>query len=162
METLEEIFLNRTKYHIALVNKYAKLIGKSYPNHDSDKLDNLLYGYKYYSKPHKERTTEEQKSLDDATLIHILTQEHHPEHWTNDNLDGFTRKDYTPNGPIDSTNMPLEAITEMICDWFAVSEEKGTNTAREWFNMVNRTRWKFSLDQEKFILNLISKIEQLS
>ena len=150
-------FTKRTKNHIKLVNKYAHKVGLQFPNHDGDKLTLLSNGYKYYSKPKEERTEEEQKALDDATLIHITTNPHHPESWTNDDLSGFTRKNFTPNGPIDATSMMEPYISELCADWCAVSEEMG-NTPFEWFEKVNGKRWLFSEEQQKLILETLHKM----
>ena len=40
-----EKFKTRTQQHIDRVNKYAKKIDRSYPNHDSDKFNELFDGY---------------------------------------------------------------------------------------------------------------------
>jgi len=154
-------YIERTKKHIERVNKYAAKIGKSYPNHDESKLnpEKLLDAYYIFSVPKEERTREEDANLDMATLIHITTAAHHPEYWTPTNLSGFTRKNFTPNGIIDATEMPEEAMEEMVCDWMAMGDEYN-NTAKEWFHKVNGTRWLFSQEQQSFILNLIDRLEE--
>ena len=157
-EELKQKFIDRTKQHIKLVNYYAGKIGASFPNHDHSKLDILLDGYCYFSKPKEERTPEEQKVLDLATFIHVTNAPHHPEYWTETDLRGFTRGNFTPNGVVDATEMPEECLLEMVCDWQATGTEKG-NSARDWFNQTNGTRWVFSEYQRKFILDLIGKIE---
>lgn len=156
-EDIESKFIERTKYHIALVNKYAQKLGLSFPQHDASKLNDLLFGYCYFIVPQEQRTQEEEHLLDICTLIHIKNSPHHPEYWTDTDLTGFTRVNYTPNGPIDATQMPDECICEMVCDWMAVSEEKG-NTCTWWFNQVNNKRWIFSPHQQELILQLIKQL----
>lgn len=155
-EELEEKFIKRTKEHIARVNKYAKKLGKSYPDHDASKLTTLLDVYKYFSKPREELTKEEDEALNLATLIHIKTTPHHPEYWTNTDLSGFTRINFTPNGIIDATQMPEEYLLEMVTDWCAMSEEFN-NSPYDWFNKVNNVRWLFTPEQQKFILEAIHR-----
>ena len=159
-EELKQEFIERTKKHIALVNEFASKLGKSYPDHDESKLnpEKLLDGYCYFMKPREERTKTEEDALDLVTLIHITNSPHHPEYWTDTDLTGFTRTNYTPHGPIDATDMPEEYLEEMVCDWVSMGKEKG-NTAREWFNSVNGVRWIFSMEQQKFIRDTIRKLE---
>lgn len=157
-EELTQKFLTRLQAHVYLVNKYAAKIDKHYPLHDQSKVDLLLTGYRLYSKPKQERTEEEQEALDLATLIHIKASSHHPEYWSDTNLTGFTRSNYTPNGPIDATSMSESALQEMCCDWCACSEEFGTNTPFEWFDRVNGTRWLFTPEQQMYIKLTLEKL----
>lgn len=154
----EQGFRDRTNKHIALVNKYANKLGLKYPNHDKDKLDTLYKGYINLFKSQSELLTEEEEKLVDAfTYIHVVTNEHHPEYWTDDVLIGFTRKNPIPNGPIDVSKMPFQYIAEMCCDWCAVSEEMG-NTPFEWFDKINQKRWKFSENQQEQIIKLLEAL----
>lgn len=155
-EDYKDDFINRTNQHIARVNKYAKKINKSYPNHDSDKFNELFDGYSLMNK--KDVSEEEQKMIDDATYKHVINNEHHCEHWCNPkDVEGFSRSNPTPHGCLDCTKMPEEAMTEMCCDWCAMSEEFN-NTPFEWFDKVKDTRWHFNEKQEKFILDTLHKL----
>jgi hypothetical protein len=156
-DELKEKFIERTNRHIALVNKYAAKLGLSYPNHDASKLSVLLDGYAFFSKQEEERTEEENMILDIATYIHVTQAPHHPEYWTSTDLSGFTRKNFTPNGIVDATEMPDDALLELCMDWASMSEEFG-NSPFEWFNKVNGTRWLFTSEQQKFILDTLEKI----
>lgn len=150
----KEKYKERLLNHIKAVNHYAAKLGLEYPYHDKSKLDMLFEPYSLWMKPNK--TEEETKMLDQATLIHIRNAPHHPEYWTDTSLEGFTRQNYTPKGPIDATDMPDECIVEMVCDWQAVAHEKG-NTAEEWFKKVNGSRWIFSEHQQYLIKELIKE-----
>lgn len=152
--TLEEIFIERTNNHIKAVNEYAKKLNLSYPLHDKDKLTFLLNGYKYYSLDKNLRTDVQQHALNQATLFHITTQKHHPEYWSDSDLSGFTRENFTPNGIINATRMPKDALIEMVCDWSATADEKG-NSPYDWFYFVNGTRWKFTKLQQDTILDIL-------
>lgn len=149
-------FIDRTKKHIELVNKYARRIGKHYPNHDSDKLGELLNGYSLMNK--ENITDEEQKLIDEATYKHITNNAHHCECWCDPKeIEGFTRKNPTPNGCLDCSKMPNYALEEMCCDWCAMSEEFG-NTPFEWYEKNKDVRWHFNNEQNKFILNTLLKL----
>ena len=155
-EDYKDDFINRTTQHIARVNKYAKKIDKSYPNHDSDKFNELFDGYSLMNK--KDVSEEEQKKIDDATYKHVINNEHHCEHWCDTkDVEGFTRNNPNPHGCLDCTKMPESAMEEMCCDWCAMSEEFN-NTPFEWFDKVKDTRWHFNEEQEKFILDMLHKL----
>ena len=157
-EDLKKTFIQRTREHVKLVNKYASKINKSYPSHDASKFDDLLEGYAFFSKPEEERTQAETDLLDLVTLIHIKNSPHHPEYWTSTNLEGFTRKNCNPHGIIDATQMPKNALEEMCADWSSVSEMRKSNTPMEWFNKVNGVRWLFTPEQQEFIKDTINKM----
>lgn len=154
-EELKQKSIERNTYHINLVNKYGSKIGKEYPNHDASKLGDLLDAYCYYMKPEEKRTKAENDALDLATFIHITNSPHHPEYWTDTDLSGFTRKNFTPHGIIDATDMPLEFIEEMCADWCSCSYEF-KNTPIDWFNKVNGKRWLFDVQQQNHIRNTIN------
>lgn len=155
-EELKQKYIERTQKHVDLVNYFGKKLGREFPNHDKSKFGELLEAYKFFSKPREELTKEEDDALNMATLIHITNSPHHPEYWTTTNLSGFTRKNYTPNGPIDATQMPNEYLEEMVADWCACSIEFH-NTPMEWFNKVNGPRWIFTPEQQEFIRKTIEK-----
>lgn len=156
-EELKNKFIEATKQHIALVNKYASKLGKNFPDHDQSKLNDLLDGYCYIIKPVEERTKTENAALDLVTLIHITNSPHHPEYWTDTNLSGFTRKNPNPNGPIDATEMPDEYLIEMLCDWCSRSYECH-NTPQSWFIKNNGKRWIFSNKQQHLIKDVLRTI----
>lgn len=157
---LKDRFIERTKRHVALVNKYAARAGSEFPNHDKDKLGkNMVEGYMHILNPN--RTKEEEELLDRVTFAHVTLSSHHPEYWTSTDLSGFTRKNFCPNGTVDATKMSCRALVEMTADWCAMSEEFG-NTPYEWFDKVLNTRWKFDPEQVMFIEYLIEKMWDVS
>jgi hypothetical protein len=114
-----EKHIERTLKHIALVNKYGARLGRRYPDHDADKLDPnaLLVPYTYVTMQkmlHIELTGEEKESMDRATFLHIRSNQHHPEFWTNSTtllLARFGRDNEGFNNPIrDASNMPEYAL----------------------------------------------------
>jgi hypothetical protein len=76
----------------------------------------------------------EQLSL--AIRQHTETNSHHPEYW----------------GGVD--NMPEIAIAEMVCDWYARSQEFGTGL-RDWIKQ--NAIQKFKIDLESDQMNWINK-----
>ena len=146
----------RTRAHIERVNKYAKKIDREYPNHDSDKFNELYDGYSLMSKDNV--TKEEQALIDDATFKHVRDNEHHCEHWVDEkDIEGFSRDNPTPHGCLDCSKMPESALEEMCCDWCAMSEEFN-NTPFEWYEKNKDTRWHFNEKQDKFILDTLHKL----
>jgi hypothetical protein len=69
--------------------------------------------------------------LEVAIRQHTLTNPHHPEYWG-----GFA-------------NMPEIAIAELVCDWFARSQEFGTSL-RDWIRDVAIGRFGIDTGSEGF------------
>lgn len=67
------------------------------------------------------------EDLSRAIKQHVATNSHHPEYW----------------GGIE--NMPEIGIAEMVCDWYARSQEFGTGL-REWVKKEAVQRYKIDLD----------------
>lgn len=158
-EELSQKYIDYLVNHINDVNYFALKIGKNYPDHDKSKLTMFFPAYRYTLKPKSERTKEEQEALDMVTYLHVTNASHHPEFWCDKAmLKGFTRANFTPQGCLDCTEMEEEAINQMVCDWASVGKRKG-NSAFEWFERVNGKRWKFNMEQQKYICLLIDKVE---
>ena len=162
-----DVFKDRVQNHIDLVNKYAEIIGHSYPYHDSDKLQGELFEPYALSKKYgqtndtmKGLTEEEAKRYNDATIKHITRNPHHPEYWLKPNdmarVAKFDRNDPPMN--LDCSRMSDAAIIEMCCDWCAMSEEFG-NSPFEWFEKNagflkyddDSVRWRFTNQQYDLI-----------
>lgn len=163
-------FKDRTEKHIELVKKwYGRLIREYYSiplieihAHDASKFTAPEYipyislTWNYYCKDHQIRfdiLDELQESMNEATLHHIRNNPHHPEFW-DDNFDYsmFNSKDRDEVGKsmVNATSMPLSFILEMLADWFAMSEEKGTDPM-DWAEKNVNVRWRFTPEQ----INLI-------
>lgn len=178
MEDYKEKFIERTKKHIDLVNKYANKIGHIYLYHDYDKLSQLLDAYslsvKYggfdLDEERKQMTDEELTRYNNATIKHIISNPHHPEYFLNRAdkervINNFTRDNPPVN--LDCSKMTKEGILEMCCDWCAMSEEFG-NTPFEWLEKTcgyikyddydPPKRWKFTNEQYDLIVNTLSKL----
>ena len=177
MDGDEKFFEERTNKHIELVQRAAKKIVDKYPelepllkqtgNHDASKFIEpertpyieLTQKLKKLDKQDKYETpgTIKNDELNKATLHHITTNSHHPEHHLDDkkeaNLDPEDRDKSVRC--IDASKMPELDMAEMIADWQAMSEELKRNTTREWFNEQRDVRWHFSDEQVAFINKLI-------
>lgn len=85
------------------------------------------------------------KKIDDVVREHIKSNRHHCEYWG----DG----DHNTKG-MDCTAMPDKYIYEMMADWFATAEEKGT-PVMDWYNKSVGTRWVFTDKQKELMLKCI-------
>lgn len=98
----------------------------------------------------------EQEQMHQATIHHVKTNKHHPEFWSKEekciNKDDRDK----PISLIDSTEMPMIYIAEMVCDWLAVSEERGSSV-KDWADSNINIRWKFNQEQIKLIYFLIEE-----
>jgi hypothetical protein len=171
--TKEELFQQRTRYHILLVQKYLdKIIQLKDPrldastlsaekNHDESKFlppEHDAYievNWMYHLKDHGQKYNpppEIQKAMDIATLHHITTNKHHPEAWVTDTLD-LNRKERV----LDVTRMPLSYVAAMVADWLAMSREKGTDPYA-WAREHIDKKWKFGENQKKLIYDLMKKV----
>jgi hypothetical protein len=96
----------------------------------------------------------------EATIHHVLNNRHHPEFHAGEAPINMTNRDKSDK-PIDASGMNTVDIIEMVCDWQAVAEERGANTARDWFNHCSGTRWMFTKDQLGFIDKIIALWEKI-
>lgn len=147
-----------------LVNEYPELSGLTDRAniHDDSKFEEpekTPYIKLTWNK--KEGINEPDEAITQATLHHIKNNPHHPEYHLEDkskaNLSNTNRDDSIE--VIDASNMPAIDIAEMLCDWQAMSEELGTNTAREWYDKVKDVRWHFSEEQDALIDKLLKVFE---
>lgn len=172
-------FISRTRKHIALVQKAADLAAAASPeeygdlptqviNHDASKFQEpeylpyvlLTWQYKCYGEKTKFQVTKEQQAaMHAATLHHIRHNDHHPEAWATEEAQLDANDRDKSKSAIDVSCMPKLAIQHAVCDWWAMSEEKGTNTVRQWYDSVRGTRWVFSRSQEQWIEALIKVFE---
>lgn len=182
-EEREAWFKKRTNAHIRRVRKFAKIIEDSDPekyrglvekakDHDQSKFKEpqrtpyiaLTWQHKWDDyKSYKAPGIIPDKAINDATLLHITTEEHHPEYWTNQkdgDLLNSEDRDAAPKEMIDATKMSPLAIAEMVADWAAMSEELGQGSPRRWADKKVNIRWKFTPEQKKQIYDLISLLEK--
>lgn len=179
----EEWFDHRTLKHIDLVQKAAKKIEQAHilngedcgnlmqavSDHDASKLVEpertpyveLTWQHKTKQRKYETPGTLPEKDINDATMHHILNNDHHPEFWN---------KEAAKNGKgeaddvkkvqcLDASKMPDLSIAEMVADWQAMSEELKKNTAREWYNSQKDVRWHFSEHQDELISRLLAVFE---
>ena len=168
LQPYQKEFRDRTRKHIDLVNKYAMKIGKHFPMHDCDKLDELFEDYSLMKKKTTfggtnlgdnpdGLTAEEQERLNKATATHITTNQHHAEYWAKekDEIKSFDR--FNPPKGLHCEDMTEEALDEMCADWSAMSEEFG-NTPQEWMAKTVPTRWIFTDEQVEYIKNRLDEM----
>ena len=164
-DAMREHFQKRMKIHINRVNYFAKKLSLSFPNHDSDKFlpENIdiqtKFSWSCFIDKRLER--EEAEELDRVTIIHITTQQHHPEYWLEDKsiLRDFTR--HNPTMGLDCSKMSKIAIYEMCCDWCAMAKQFHSSPLT-WAEKTINKRWLFTEEQVTLIydtLKFLSKDE---
>lgn len=82
------------------------------------------------------------QEIRDGIFHHITHNRHHPE-WHPDHDD-----------------MNMIDIIEMVCDWYAVSKEYGTNID-DWVKDVVPRRYHFGKTKKQMVLKTIAKMKQL-
>jgi hypothetical protein len=187
----ERYFIERTNKHIELVQAAINEIVRKFPEfekelvtrgwkHDASKFEepertpyvSITWRHKlekekdgfdsYRGKGYQRPGLLPNKEENDATLHHILNNDHHPEYWLEDkskaniNAQDRDKSDFC----VDASRMPPIAIAEMVADWQAMAWELGTNTAREWYNKQKDVRWHFSEEQDKLIDELLRVFEE--
>ena len=145
-----ETFGKILKTHNQMVNKYAAKVGKSYPNHDREKLKKaFLYPYTNGYVKGEDNLSENDKTLyKNAQNKHYKESDHHCEHWGEVNNDRMVDV---------SGKMPDEALIEMCADWCAQSEKYG-NTPFQWADENINKLWKFDKHQIDLIYKTLHKM----
>lgn len=87
-----------------------------------------------------------QEEIDQAIEHHLTTNKHHPEYWDND------------REVCDASKMDIISLAEMVCDWHAMSIERGGST-KEWADKTVNKRWEFTDGQVNDIYKFIEDLE---
>jgi len=163
-------FKNRTETHIDLVKKWYQKLQIEYYSiplidikaHDASKFEAPEYipyislTWNYYCKDNNIKfdiSENLQDAMNEATLHHILNNPHHPEYWDpkfNPLMFNSKNRDEVGSIMADASRMPLKYVLEMLSDWLAMSEEKGTDPYL-WAEKNINKRWYFTTQQ----INLI-------
>lgn len=174
----EQYFEERTAHHIELVQKAAQKIADKFSQfsdlpekakeHDVSKYEepertpyiDLTWAQKL--KNEQGREFDPSPEIQKATFHHVKHNSHHPEYHLKDKSEVIIDpKDRDKSKKcVDASNMPDIDLAEMVADWQAMSEELGTNTAREWYNKQKDVRWHFSEKQNKLIDELLRVFEE--
>jgi len=93
--------------------------------HDVSKFSGIEWDYLHAGRD----IPKDQMEL--AVRQHVRTNSHHPEFW----------------GGIE--NMPEIAVAEMVCDWYARSQEFG-NGLREWITAQAVAKYRINLESEQY------------
>lgn len=140
MFTVEEHLDNLIR-HIELVREATVLLGKRLIKegewdfgrlliarghvHDAGKFYGIQWDYMHAGKD------VDREKLELAIQEHNKTEEHHPEFW------GGIHK------------MPEIAVAEMVCDWYARSQEFGTSL-RDWIQQTAMKRWEIEENGQQY------------
>ena len=137
----EQEHLDNLLRHIELVRSAClllakRLIAKGRPEfgriliarsllHDASKFSGIEWDYLHAGKD----IPKDQLEL--AVKQHVYTNDHHPEYW----------------GSVE--NMPEICIAEMVCDWYARSQEFGTSL-REWIEKEAIKRYQINTKSRQY------------
>jgi hypothetical protein len=179
-DEMKAFFKKRTDMHVGLVQKYCRKIEDYDPErfkglcdqakyHDKSKYEDpeiepyiyVTWSYRCKDKGEKFEVPDEiDKAMNEATQHHVISNKHHPEYYCGKKVGLINRKDRDkpPSEIVDATSMPVVSIAEMVGDWLAMSEEKGTS-CKGWADKNVNIRWKFDDDQKDLIYELIDKIK---
>jgi len=172
-------FEKRTQRHIDLVQKYAKMLAekhggmpslrKNVQRHDASKFKaperepyifvTWMYKCKRDNVPFFPSVLMK-KQMNDVTEHHILNNMHHPEaHDPNYTPNSFNHeaRDEPGKKMVNAMLMGHEHIAEMVADWGAVSEERGTSIM-EWADKNIDVRWKFTKAQKQVIYSYVKNV----
>jgi len=141
----------RTNAHIASVNYFSSLLDKNFPEHDADKLrEPLLSAYglltHFFFKDSwpASKTNEFEQYLQQ----HRQSNPHHSEAYAN------------------IADLQEEHIPEMVCDWFAMTNELifvrrkcRYENVMDYYMRHQLPIFKYTPSQQKLIVELIQKIE---
>jgi len=169
-------FEKRTNNHIGLVQKYCGKVNElgGYDGivergeiHDASKFEEPEYTpYVFITWDYKckddgvdsEFPQEIKNKATEATNHHVKSNRHHPEfHTEQTDLINREDRDKPPEEMVDAMEMDNLDIAEMVCDWCAMSEERG-NTPMQWADKNVNVRWKFTDEQKDLIYDLMNKI----
>jgi hypothetical protein len=185
---MKEYSDERTKKHINLVKKYGNILidklaedsnedrrlRQQLELHDFSKLyDDQEYipyikiNWSYKLKQEGKNGLEYTEDMNDATLHHILNNNHHPEYYAPKRDIRLTKRYFRQcknrddiRDKFDCTTMPKNDLLEMVADWNAISQERGTNTTRQWADENIGKRWYFDDIQKDFIYKCIKILEE--
>lgn len=174
-------YMQRTRKHIFLVSKYiiemvyhyglagTELLTRK-DTHDFSKFEEpektpyILISWQYHCKDigiEFPLSNKESVILTNATYHHVITNRHHPEYYSQNKIGIVNRenRDISNETIVDATTMPEIDVYEMIADWLAMSEEKGTNL-KDWADKNVGIRWKFNKKQIDNIYQTINIIRK--
>lgn len=173
-----DFFFDRTNKHITYVQQFGQLLSQknfikdivhfnyNIKYHDDSKFNEpeftpyiqITWNYHLKDLGKEVKLTDEEKDFQNAaTNHHITTNEHHPEYWdkTFSSVPRNDRDSVTVEKATNAIYMPDYAIAEMVCDWLAMSKEKGTSTY-EWAEKNIGKRWIFTPSQIDLIYKIIN------
>lgn len=159
-----ELYRNRIVNHIARVKHFylklidARLIPDADKNisevmkHDDDKLEpeNMRKQALRFSNGGNIDAAD-MSIINDVIRKHIKSNPHHCEYWAKPN------EDHLSVG-IHCETMPDKYIYEMMADWAATAEERGSKII-DWYKKCVGARWYFSRHQQELMLNCIAYLD---
>ena len=124
----------------------------SIEEHDSSKFEEEefeAYRLKFYPTTYEHSLDDNyqrwvEESFDDAWKHHYMNNKHHPLHWVD------------PNTNV-ASDMDLESIIEMICDWEAMSMKFNSDTI-DWYNKADNEKSQMSDNTKRIVEEILFNI----
>lgn len=134
-----------------LSNQEMNEVETALDNHDKSKwLEDEYQAYADHWYPDESNFGTNDKDYRKATLLHVLRNPHHWNHWV------YTDEDETLT-PID---MPIINIIEMLCDWSSFQFYRHGTTANEWYK-ANKGNIVLSDKTRKFVEDILKQVPEL-
>ena len=95
---------------------------------------------------------EAEKEINDVIREHVKTNPHHSEYWGGPGVDHLSKG-------VDCTKEPDTYLYEMVADWMATAEERGTKCI-DWFNKCIPERWIYNEHQCDLIKRCIGLLNK--
>ncbi len=170
---MEDFYNKRTNEHIQRVQKNMEIFANELneydekeileraKEHDKSKFEEpertpyifITWDYKCKDNGEDCEISEDIKNkMNEASNKHCLTNKHHPEYHSSqeDELINREDRDKPPKEIIDATSMGDIDIIELVSDWYAMSEENGTDV-NDWADKNIDVRWKFESKHKDMI-----------
>jgi hypothetical protein len=137
-----------------------------YPWHDFNKFeDPLVIPYVHlswkYHKPSYQYPKGVKEQITKASLLHVLSNPHHPEFWDKKNAEiNESNRDKPSGSKVFAYTMDEKSLCELVADWSAVGFEKNRKGPRDWADKNIGVRWEFSKQQKDLIYQAIEQVEK--
>lgn len=152
-------FINHNYIYDMLINKFRIDIDINeleyrVLQHDASKWSKAEFmPYRQYYYP---TTFASKELLNKAWIHHFMNNDHHPEYWIIDkDIDLILKEQFTG---LESEDMSIEAILEMICDWIAMSLYFNSSLITWYYN--EGSKYPFSILTRNIVENIIDILDK--
>ena len=163
-EAMENYFIKRTNEHIARVKQnllkmegyrnltYNELVLRANSHDESKFMEPERLGYIWLTWMHYCKNNNISFSYPNGIESIVERACYHHIH-NNKNL-------HHPEAHISTDVMQDLDMVEMVCDWTAMAQEFGKNSAKEYVDLNLDNKWHFSLEKKQFIYETIQELDK--